>query len=404
MISLLASDISGVNNLQNRSFDLALWKMREILFGLGDPPPEHFPRRLARGLVIYAWATWIYRAILFIGIALLVYAWFFKLLGIILFLVEIAWFIVLPVKREVGIWWERRSEIMASRRGLITTGIAGLVLLGLAVPWRTTVDLPATVSVARQIELHSTAPARISTIEVRSGMQVKKGDLLYRLHAPHLAYEYDRTKLQIELIQARLDRRLAGTQELENSRVLESQLRTYTETLTGIRRKMAQLEIKAAFDGQIREANRTLHVGRWINPNEPLARLTAPQGLELTGYIHERDLGRIEVGSVGTFLPEHGIGGRIKVKARKISAVGPEIIAEKYLASVYDGPIAVNPDRDSSLAPLEGYYVVKLEVVGEAPDIGMTTRGQVRLAGHPQSFLHRFAQQTVKVLRREVGF
>ena len=130
----LASDISGVNNLQNRSFDLALWKMREILFGLGDPPPEHFPRRLARGLVIYAWATWIYRAILFIGIALLVYAWFFKLLGIILFLVEIAWFIVLPVKREVGIWWERRSEIMASRRGLITTGIAGLVLLGLAVP------------------------------------------------------------------------------------------------------------------------------------------------------------------------------------------------------------------------------------------------------------------------------
>ena len=81
----LLSDWLGVANLHQRSFALAKWRMRELLFGFGEKKPESFEPWKERALIIYAWATWLYRFFLFCGIALLVYHAFFKLLGIFLF-------------------------------------------------------------------------------------------------------------------------------------------------------------------------------------------------------------------------------------------------------------------------------------------------------------------------------
>lgn len=55
-------------------------------------------------MIIYAWATWLYRFFLFCGIALLVYHAFFKLLGIFLFCVEVSVFVMLPILRELKEW------------------------------------------------------------------------------------------------------------------------------------------------------------------------------------------------------------------------------------------------------------------------------------------------------------
>ena len=63
--------------------------MRELLFGFGEKKPESFEPWKERALIIYAWATWLYRFFLFCGIALLVYHAFFKLLGIFLFCVAV---------------------------------------------------------------------------------------------------------------------------------------------------------------------------------------------------------------------------------------------------------------------------------------------------------------------------
>ena len=54
--------------------------MREWLFGWGDATPEELPRPRQRLLTGYAWSTWVYRAFMFLGIAVLVYYFFFKVL------------------------------------------------------------------------------------------------------------------------------------------------------------------------------------------------------------------------------------------------------------------------------------------------------------------------------------
>ena len=117
----IMSDMIRIDNLAPRAFDLGRWRVREILFGLGQPCPEALPRRMVTVLIFYAWATWIYRLILFTGIALMVYHLVFKALGLVLFLVEIICFIVLPVMREMGHWWRIAPPI---RRNARTIGSA----------------------------------------------------------------------------------------------------------------------------------------------------------------------------------------------------------------------------------------------------------------------------------------
>ena len=55
------SDWLGVPNLQSRAFSLLTWKLRELLFGLGQPAPEPLPAARMRLLTAYAAATAIYR-------------------------------------------------------------------------------------------------------------------------------------------------------------------------------------------------------------------------------------------------------------------------------------------------------------------------------------------------------
>src|SRR5690606_21301466 len=102
----LFSDLVRMPNLEARGHAMGRWHLRRLLFGLADPRPE--PGR--SWLVGYAYAIWTYRLFLFLGIALAVYFLFFKALGIVLFLVEIVYFIGAPVFREARKWVDRFPE------------------------------------------------------------------------------------------------------------------------------------------------------------------------------------------------------------------------------------------------------------------------------------------------------
>ncbi len=135
----LLLDWLDMPNLHARSFALARWDMRERLFGLGLGPPEYFSRKMTVGLILFAYATWIYRLVLFLGIAALVYHFFIKAVGILLFVVEIGWFVLMPLYKEMKDWPQplsgQRSRARLWRPALI---LLGLVLL-LVLPWPTRV-------------------------------------------------------------------------------------------------------------------------------------------------------------------------------------------------------------------------------------------------------------------------
>ncbi|MEL6600949.1 MAG: site-2 protease family protein, partial [Pseudomonadota bacterium] len=128
------ADATGVQNLQPRSFALARWRLREALFGLGDRPPEEVPEGLRRFMILYAYATWAYRLVLYLGIALLVYTLFFKALGLALFLVEIVFLIGRPIWKELMVWRGMSGRIIRRPRAWLSFGVLFAAIALLAIP------------------------------------------------------------------------------------------------------------------------------------------------------------------------------------------------------------------------------------------------------------------------------
>lgn len=163
----ILADLLGIENLQPRSFRHMRWRLRELLFRPGYAAPEPFPPRLDAILTAHAVATAIYRLMIYLGIALLVYHFTVKLVGILLFVVEIVFFIVRPVTMELKEWWNMRSDIIRTRRTYVTAAILAGLLVLVCVPISTRVSAPAVVYPSEFVRLYPQEPGRVESIGVK---------------------------------------------------------------------------------------------------------------------------------------------------------------------------------------------------------------------------------------------
>ncbi|MBC7634817.1 MAG: hypothetical protein H7251_04365, partial [Acetobacteraceae bacterium] len=183
----LLSDGFDIPNLQDRAFALARWRLRETLFDFGAPPPEMLPAATARLMLVYAYCTWVYRFFLFLGIAVLVYHLAFKLLGFFLMAVEIWWFIARPIMREMRAWITNLRPRPINARTAITITLAALVMLILALPWRTEISAPAVLRDNRQAAIFTATAGELQRASP-DGRKVAAGDVLFQLGSEPLMW------------------------------------------------------------------------------------------------------------------------------------------------------------------------------------------------------------------------
>ena len=214
------SDWLGVPNLQSRAFAFGKWKLREWLFGWGDAAPEELPQSRQRILTGYAWATWVYRAIMFLGIAILVYYFFFKVLGLFLFLVEIGWFLAWPVYEEVQVWWKRREEVITSWRGRLVGAVVMVILILGLIPLDRMVSIPAVLEARERATIFSPVPARIIEVIIQEGDRVEQGDMLVILEAPNLEQKIRMLGQRIAALEMHLQREAAYQEDRNDHQVL----------------------------------------------------------------------------------------------------------------------------------------------------------------------------------------
>lgn len=404
----LLSDTLGVDNLQSRAFAFGQWRLRELLFGLGAPPPENLPRATAKTLIAYAWIIWVYRLVVFTGIALLVYHIAFKLLGIVLFLIEIIYFIARPAASECIRWWNNRTEIKAARRSRISLAIAVSIVVLFFSPWAATIRVPAILEAGSLARVFPQKAGIVERVAVKPGDRVESGSVLFVLSSAELNYQILIARKKLNLVKMRLARRSADDVERSNSLSLEQELQSVAAELDGLEREKQQLIIRSPIQGVVAEINPGAHEGRALARTEPLALIRGFDGHVARGYIAARDIERVTAGAGGTFLPEQYGAPRIGVKIESIGQSGASNIEIAELASVYGGAIAVRPHAGESghkrLVPVEAAYLITMKA--QSGDIPQTSslRGSVEISGRAESLAWRAWLQTVAVLVRESGF
>lgn len=399
----LFSEMLGIENLQHRSFAMGRWKLREVLLGLRQPPPEQFSRRMTAILVAYAYATWIYRLGLFIGIALLVYHFFFKALGVLLFLVEIGWFVARPVWTELKTWVALWPQIRASRRWAASATLAALAVVAMLIPWTTRVEIPAVIERAELQRVHPVRPARIVSVHVRHGDRVAAGAPLLTMTSPDLDHEIEQTRTRLRLARLQHARRGADAADREASMVLENMITALGTKIAGLEQEKRELVVRAPFGGRVAEMGQDIHPGRWIGPRDMVAMIAGEGSLIARGYVAEADVWRVRPGNQGRYIPEHAMRAHADVVVGQIAASGAASIEIVELASTSQGRIAVRQGENRTLIPTGAQYLVEMQVAGTSGPAELALRGVVVVDGAPESIAARVWRHALKVLVREAG-
>lgn len=411
----LAADGTGIANLQPRSFAMGRWALREAIFGLKEPAPEAWRRSGTVWLVLYAYATWIYRFFLFLGIALLVYHFFIKLVGILLMVVELLWFIAMPVANEIKAWWRLRDKMRWNVRPFAALLLlAGLVAF-LALPWQDRLRVPAIHQAEATALVYPPFAAMVSERFAQEGDRVTEGDLLVRLEAPELSVALDLAEQELALLQYRIQRQMAAQQNLDRIAVMEGELAAILARVRGLRAAGDRLEITAAISGDVIEMDEDLQPGRWVAADTFLARLVARDRSELVAYAPVAQISRVETGAEGRFFPEDPTLPTMPVRLEQLDQVAVETLETPYFVSDLGGRIAVQPARPNEdpldrpgFVPREGQVRLRLAPLGPegqilpAPD--QVVRGVVFLESEPRSIAGILVRGALSVLLRESGF
>jgi putative peptide zinc metalloprotease protein len=397
------SDWLGIPNLHDRAFAFGQWQLRRLLFGLDMPTPEPVAAAQRRFLVWFAWGVWAYRFMLFLGIALMVYHYFFKLLGLILFAIEIGWFIVFPIVRELKAWWALRGAIREQGRAWVSVGILASLAAGLLIPWSDRIYLPAVLEASPHATIYAPAAGKIVELAVQQGQLVQAGDLLVMVEAPMLEKDIALTHMRIEVERLRGQRESVDREQLAKTQVTLETLRTHLSELEGLMEKQQTLHLTAPIAGLVTDRAEALHVGQWINKELPLAYVVDPQGEELHALVEETNVMYLQVGQFAQFIPDDAERPSLAARVEEIRDSDESSFTVPYLASLYGGDVPVREDANRRLKPETSVYRVTLHLTESRPRWNQAVRGTVIVEGPRISFAQRAWEQSARVFIRESG-
>jgi len=394
----ILSDLLDLPNLHERSGALARAALRRTLFGWNEPDREYFPPWPRRALIGFAFATWIYRLGVFLAIAAVVYYFFFKVLGIFLFLVEITWFIARPIWSELRVWCKRWQETPAQRRRTWLFALFLLVILAL-IPWRSDIHGPGLVHPLLQQRVFAPFPAQIGV--VRSPGAVLAGEELVLLYSQDLHDQERQTQAGITALGERLSGIEAVEGALDQRNATRERLGEQLARGQSVDDELIRLSIRAEFNGRWLDVDPLAGSGSWLGTLKPIGVLIDPAVWVVDAYVGQADIERIEVGAAARFFPEHqnvALAGRIV----EVDLVRSQRLPHAMLTIRHGGPIATVAGGNE-LQPIDSRYRVRVRL-DEPPQNWRELRGSVSLTGKSESLAYAFVVKALAVLIRESGF
>jgi putative peptide zinc metalloprotease protein len=400
----LLADWLGMPNLHSRAFALARWDLRERLFALGDPAPEIFSNTRHRALILFAYATWAYRLVVFLGIAALVYTFFIKAVGIALFIIEMTWFVLLPPAREVMAWHRRWPQLQHSPRARRSLALAAMIVLLMFVPWPTRIATSGMLKPAHQWMVYAPAHARLSAQPIAAGMPVKAGTQLMRLASSELDSRQQAIQAQIDRLQWQSSAGSFDVDQRPQWQVAQEQLQVAQAELSALQVEQAHLAPVAPFDGVLHDIDPELTPGDWLSNKEPLASLSSDHDMQVVTFLDERDMALIKVGATAHFYTD-GLGGPVlPMEVVRIDTDASRTLADGELASMYGGSIAVR-EKKGLLFPERAIYRVTLKPTADIESLaGHSWRGTVVIDGAWSAPAEHVFQSAAGLFWREAGF
>jgi putative peptide zinc metalloprotease protein len=397
------SDWLDIPNLHTRAFAFGRWYLRQGLLGTTSPPPEIVSPGRQRFLILFAYATWIYRLILFTGIALLVYHLFFKALGLILFGVEIFWFLGRPVLLELKAWPSIMDQTGFTRQNLLLMIFLILMIALVILPLGRTITVPALAKPGMSTWIYPPVAARIRAVHIKNGQEVRADQPLFEMDSPDLAHTIQLTLDRIKLLEAQIKRQMLNPILRDQGQVHHRQLAEARTALEGYRHQQNQLIIRTNRAGVIVDIPDGIHPGRWVNANQRLALLVDYRQPQIEGFVPEAVLARITLESPSRFYPDIPESPTLNLVLKNLDRTGCRFLKDPYLASVHGGPVPVIPVKDTLVVQQSLYRIILATPPDTRVPFGVIP-GQLSIRVQPHSLVTDVIRRIAALSIRESGF
>lgn len=394
----ILSDILDFPNLHERAGAAARVWIRRTLLGFDEPYLEDFSPLQRRSLVAFALITWLYRLLIFLGIALLVYFLFFKLLGIFLMVVEVLWFIGRPIWSEVSVWIKERHRIKPSRRFLLLAFFAGLLLL-LVIPWKVEVKAVGVAHPQRVQTVFAPFPAKLQSLHASGA--IEEGTVLASFTEPELTARTSRSNATLNALNQHLGGLLADEEGGGSRLTIKERMQEQLTELASINEERGRLAIMAKFPGLWLDLDPYLSPGVWVNSQDPVGILVDPQSWVIDAYVEQRLIERLALGKPARFYIENQVGYLAAVVV-SIDSTQTRYLPFSMLASRHGGSLTLVESEEKN-KPSAALYRVRLQL-NEPLTLLQEQRGRVYMEGTRRSVLLEAGKSLAAVLIRESGF
>ena len=363
----LLSDWWGIDNLQNRSFAIARWKIRQWLFGLKTPPPEEgLSARRQTEMVVYSLLTWSYRVLIYTTIAAVIYFTFTKALGVLLLLITLYTFLVRPIVDEIGRLKRFQGQLQLNVRLVLTGSLAAIFFLWFVMPWPHTNLFPGITSPSQEQVVYVKNPGVVKRIHVKRGDQVAVGDLLVELSWKPLELAIADRVYEKGLLEAQM-RILHGGDRQEILPEKQAQLEAIEAQISGMMDRHKQGQLTAQVAGTIYEWDESLKEQQTVATEHVVGKIAPLGSVEAISYVPESYVKEIEEGMEVTFRLNR-TWEEVQGVVRSINPVREHMLDFPQLSSANQGPLPTNQDQSGNNILIETYYEVHVELHGEGAE------------------------------------
>jgi putative peptide zinc metalloprotease protein len=392
----ILADLSGVENLQERASAMGRWKIRELLFGYGHPAPEEG----RRWLIPFAYAMWLYRLLVFFGIAYIIYSYFFKVLGVLLAVAQVFRMLLLPIGREASRWWQWRGEASRGHLGRSAAAFA-ILLLAVTLPVDRKLTLPGYWQAGSVVTLYAPLAGQLRSMPASAADSVAAGETIVEIAAPDLEFELAQAEHDIRSSQYQLERTSFNAALAQERLSLQARLGGALEKQVDLRAQLEDAKLTAPFSGRVADRQPDLREGDWVRKGDRLLTLIDDRAGEVVAYVNESELGALRDGASGRFYPEGGTLPAQAVRLTEVDGYALDALDQAYVASSFGGGLDVRNGKDGELIPQRATYRITLETA--APSRDRILRGVLVVDAEARSLLMMAWRQLLGVWRREAG-
>lgn len=395
-------DISGVDNLRSRAFAHTSYLFRKFCIGMALTAPENVTTGRRWFYLFYSVYAWTYRFFLYLSIAALVYYEFTKVLGIFLFFVEIGWFIVMPIAREIMTIGKMRKLIQITRSSAVFFALLFVALLWLVVPHRQSYYVPAVVEADNIQLLYAPFAGLVTGVNVQRDKEVRAGEVLLEIASPALDAAISSLSIQRHIDSRELELLFLR----ENFSAIPEKTQEQQETnsrLRSLQQNARQYQVPAQIPGRLVDWDTSLKTGSYVYQHQVFGRIVDMAGISVAAYLPEEKIMDVAVDDRVRFYPRSG-GANMAGTISRIHPSKVHSIPFPALTSAKGGDIPVVESGSGEVTMLDTRYLVEIQFNADSVGLVPGMSGEVRMKTRPVSVLQTMWNRAWKIMIRESNF